>query len=149
MIETKINVYLDNELTDTFEFLEEDHVGFLICIDKIDGNKLSWQINEPFGNKFHNSQSNQKASYAAIVVWYSGYNLGDVPPDWDLWINSKKCETGLYRNLGIKWPKVELVYKTYKFEFWFPAFEDMIEQELPSPIRKMSANEWHELISRK
>ena len=54
-----------------------------------------------------------------------------------------QCVSGLYMLIEIRWTKIALIHKEYRFEILFPDLETNVVPELPLPVQEMSADEWH------
>lgn len=69
-----------------------------------------------------------------LEVWYmGGRTIKLLSPEWELWVNGQQCERGSYRRLLLKWPKVDLIFGPYRFEFLQPELEGHEPVELPRP----------------
>ena len=141
-------MYAADELKDSFEFSEDSIFNFLICLDFQHDEEPHWVIEKTNSNDVSSRQQFPNKG-CVIFVWYSHKWINSISPICELWINDIRCETGIYRDLDLKWPKVVIVYKAYRFEFLFSSLENKTTPELPKPVRKMSADEWLDLFRRK
>lgn len=119
-----VNIYRDGQLVDSLKLVPPSRSNFVISENSETG--LYWYIDE---NPEHTREGIRKRltrsgpRSGVLQIWLNGRMIKLIPSEWDLWINGKRCEKKTYRNLVIRWAKVELVYGAYRSEFLFPEFE--------------------------
>lgn len=129
----KLNIYKGNDLVDSLEI----PVRFQILED-LDGD-VFWRIPDEPREAIRKRLQGHKPRGGSLLLWCGGSEdqkyIALIPHNWRLWINGIECPQGTYRNFPLKWARVELIYKSYHFEFLSPQFEDNQVMELPSPSR--------------
>lgn len=128
-----VNVYKEGKLVDSLDASKAFLKGFHIYENPEIG--LIWRLDEDPRESIRKRLRGEKPRGGNLIIWMNGRLIKWIPPNWDLWVNGRPCEKGSYRRFVIKWPKVELIYEPYRFEFLFPDLEGNYPGELPRPTR--------------
>ena len=119
----KVRVYKDGELVsfidlpqDTnFEVVENDKRG------------LYWEI-PPDSEEIRRRRKQKSGEWGGVLMlFYQNKRfVWGILDKWELRINGVRYEQAseFRRRCAIKWPKVELLYLSFRFEFLFPEFEE-------------------------
>jgi hypothetical protein len=123
-----INVYKLCILVDTKKVLADFYT-----VENREG-EIYWKTGDEARENFrHRHDPSYQKRGGKLGIWFTGDRVRLVLPEWELWVNGKQCERGYYRELRIKWPKVELTCGAYLFEFLKPELEGHESVELPRP----------------
>lgn len=130
----RVNVYKDEELLESLGLPGEFHV----LLDR--EGEVFWKVPEDPKESIRKRLHGQKSRGGDLILWCRGgehqKQIERLLSIWGLWINGKRCEKGSYHRLAFKWPRVDLVYKSYRFEFLSPKFEGGEEEDLPQPVSR-------------
>jgi hypothetical protein len=123
-----VNVYKSGVLVDTKQVLIDFYTA-----ENREG-EVYWQTGEEARERVrHRHDPNFQKQGGVLNIWFTGDRVKLVLPEWELWVNGQQCESGQYRELRIKWPKVEIIIGAYRFEFLRPNLEGHEPVELPRP----------------
>lgn len=130
-----VNVYKLGILVDTKQILSDFYIM------ENDEGEFYWQTGDEMRQnrdvRRRHDPGYQKR-VGVLDIWYTGAEVKLVSPEWELWVNDKQCERGSYRRFSIRWPKVELIRGSYRFEFLQPELEGHEPVELPRPHHSWS-----------
>ena len=126
-----VNVYLDQEIVNSQEIPSD----FYILKDA--QGEVFWKPWEDPREGVRKKLQGLKPRGGVLLIWCTGgedlKQIRRIPPDWDLWVNGKKCPKGSYNRFALQWFKIDLVYGPYRFEFISPNFESGEDVTLPLP----------------
>ena len=129
----RVNVYKNQTLVDSLEILRRFH----IMEDSNDD--VFWDAPpETLEERIRRRSLGWKPRGGSLLFECDGSEhqktTGWLLSRWDLYVNGQQCPKGSYRKLTLKWPRVDLVYKSYRFEFLSPKF-DNTQEPLPQPSK--------------
>lgn len=128
-----VKVYKLGILVDTKQVVEDFYIV------RNDEGEFYWETGDDARERMRHRHDPTRRRGGVLDIWYMGGNkIKLVSPEWELWVNDKQCERGSYRRFRIRWPKVELIRGSYRFEFLQPELEGQEPAELPRPRHRMS-----------